>query len=258
MTTPPRLHWTDEELGRVQDSAKSGPRSTRLITTADLDVVFQPIVDLKTGATFALEALVRCKWPEYKNPAALFERAVAERATGRLGRPIRDVTFARGVGHRLFINVHPDELSSRWLVRPDDPLNYHEGDVYLEITESAAFEYFDLCRGVLAEICSRSRVHLVVDDFGAGHSNLKRVIDLQPSVVKLDRQLISALDRNPRQQVLVKSVIEICKDLGATVVAEGIETREELERVRDAGADFAQGYLLARPGYPVPAVAWPP
>ena len=98
----------------------------------------------------------------------------------------------------------------------------------------------------------------MVDDFGAGHSNLKRVIDLQPSVVKLDRQLISALDKNPRQQVLVKSVIEICKDLGATVVAEGIETREELERVRDAGADFAQGYLLARPGYPVPAVAWPP
>lgn len=256
MTTP-RLNWTDEEVGRVQQSAASGPRSTRLITTADLDVVFQPIVDLGTGTTFALEALVRCKWPEYKNPAVLFERAVAERATGRLGRPIRDVTFARGAGQPLFINVHPDELSSRWLVRPDDPLNYHDADVYLEITESAAFEYFDLCRGVLSEICSRSRVHLVVDDFGAGHSNLKRVLDLEPSVVKLDRELISGLDKNPRQQVLVKSVVEICKDLGATVVAEGIETKEELDRVRDAGADYAQGYLLARPAYPVPPVSWP-
>lgn len=256
---PPRISWTDaDELGRVQQTAASGPRSTRLITTADLDVVFQPIVDVQTGESFAQEALVRCKWPEYKNPAVLFERAVEERATGRLGRPIRDVTFARGVGHRLFINVHPDELSSRWLVRPDDPLNYHEGDVYLEITESAAIDCFDLCRGVLAEICSRSRVYLVVDDFGAGHSNLKRVLDLEPSVVKLDRELISNLDKNPRQQILVKSVVEICKDLGATVVAEGIETREEFECVRDAGADYAQGYLLARPAYPIPAVTWPP
>ncbi|MND03307.1 Cyclic di-GMP phosphodiesterase Gmr [compost metagenome] len=75
--------------------------------------------------------------------------------------------------------------------------------------------------------------------------------------MKLDRELISGIDKNPRQQVLVKSVVEICKDLGATVVAEGIETREELERVRDAGADYAQGYLLARPAYPVPAVSWP-
>ncbi len=253
----PRLHWTDEEPGRVQDSAASGPRSTRLITTEDLDVVFQPIVDLSTGATFAQEALVRCKWPEYKNPEKLFERAVAERATGRLGRPIRDVTFARGAGQRLFINVHPDELASRWLVRPDDPLNYHDAEVFLEITETAAFEYFDLCRGVLAEICSRSRVSLVVDDFGAGHSNLKRVLDLEPKVVKLDRELIKGLDQSRRQQILVKSVVEICKDLGATVVAEGIETYEELVAVRDTGAEYAQGYVLARPSYPFPAVSWP-
>jgi EAL domain-containing protein (putative c-di-GMP-specific phosphodiesterase class I) len=167
------------------------------------------------------------------------------------------VAFARGAGHRLFVNVHPDELSSRWLVRPDDPLNYHDNEVFLEITESAAFEYFDLCRGVLKELCARAQVHLVVDDLGAGHSNLKRVLDLEPKVVKLDRELVVELDKSRRQQVLVRSVTELCKELGAEVVAEGIETLDELKAVRDCGADYAQGFLLAKPAYPIPQVHWP-
>ena len=256
MTEPKQLRWTAPERENTVDTSNV-IRSTRLITADDIDIHYQPIVATATGTLFALEALVRCKWPEYKNPMNLFARAVEERSTGRLGRPIRDVAFANGAGQRLFVNVHPDELSSRWLVRPDDPLNYHDNDVYLEITESAAFEYFDLCRSVLKELCSRSQLKLVVDDLGAGHSNLKRVLDLEPKVVKLDRALITDLHKNRRQQILVKAVVELCKDLGAEVVAEGIETRDELVAVRDCGADYVQGYLLARPGYPVPLVNWP-
>jgi EAL domain-containing protein (putative c-di-GMP-specific phosphodiesterase class I) len=249
-----KMRWTSAEGVPEQDGLI---RSTRLLTADDLDVVFQPIVSIATGKLYALEALVRCKWPEFKSPPALFARAVEEKATGRLGRPIRDVAFGRGVGHRLFVNIHPDELTSRWLVRPDDPLNYHDQEVFLEITESAAFEYFDLCRNVLKELCDRAHVNLVVDDLGAGHSNLKRILDLEPRVVKLDIELVKELDKNRRQQILVRSVVQLCKELGATVVAEGIETLDELKAVRDSGADFAQGYLLAKPGYPVPDFNWP-
>ena len=155
------------------------------------------------------------------------------------------------------MNIHPEELSSRWLVRPDDPLTYHEGELFLEITESAAFEYFDLCRSVLREVCLRTSANLVVDDLGAGHSNLRRVLDLEPAVVKLDRELVREIDKNRRQFVLVKAVVDLCKDLGAQVVCEGIETVDELKAVRDTGADYAQGYLVARPGYPAPATNWP-
>lgn len=252
--TNKHLRWTAAEGPLVEEALT---RSTRLITAEDIDMVFQPIVTIATGKLFALEALVRCKWPEFKSPPALFARAVEEKATGRLGRPIRDVAFSRGAGVPLFVNIHPDELSSRWLVRPDDPLNYHDAEVFLEITESAAFEYFDLCKSVLKELCARAQVHLVVDDLGAGHSNLKRILDLEPQVVKLDLALVRDLDKNRRQQILVRAVVQLCKELGATVVAEGIETLDELKAVRDSGADYAQGYLLAKPAYPIPSFVWP-
>jgi len=165
------------------------------VTVSDLDVVFQPIVDLSNGSTFAHEALTRCKWPEFKNPMKLFEQAQEERCCGSLGRKVREVAFARCTDAPLFVNLHPHELDEGWLVRPDDPLFFHERAVYLEITESAAFNYFSLCMNVLKEICSRSGAFLVVDDFGAGHSNLKRIIDLEPHVVKLDLALVRGIEK---------------------------------------------------------------
>lgn len=232
-------------------------KSVRGLTRDDIDVVFQPILELESRSIFAYEALTRCKWPEYANPAALFEQASTEDGCGRLGRIIRDVTFERAAGFPLFVNVHPDELSARWLVRPDDPLYVHDHHVFVEITESAAFTHYDLCRSVLREMSARGGVFLAVDDLGAGHSNLKRVLDLEPHVVKLDRALVTGLDTNKRQQILVRYVVELCRELGATVVAEGIETVEEFKAVVDVGVQFGQGFLFAKPTFPMPKAKWP-
>jgi EAL domain-containing protein (putative c-di-GMP-specific phosphodiesterase class I) len=241
----------------LNEAASSVASSVRDIGVADLDVVFQPIVELSTGACFAFEALTRCKWPEFKNPMKLFERAQEERCCGTLGRKVREVAFARCTDAPLFVNLHPHELDEGWLVRPDDPLFFHERAVYLEITESAAFSYFALCVNVLKEICSRSGAFLVVDDFGAGHSNLKRIIDLEPHVVKLDLALVRGIEKSKRQQILVRQVVLLCKELGARVVAEGIETEDELAAVIDTGAHYGQGYLFARPAFPIPKPSWP-
>jgi len=227
------------------------------LTVGDLDVVFQPIVELQSGAVFAYEALTRCKWPEFKNPLVLFAQAEAERACGPLGRKVREVAFSRCADAPLFVNLHPHELSDGWLVRPDDPLFFHDRAVYLEITESAAFDYFGLCAGVLKEICSRGGAYLVVDDLGAGHSNLKRIVDLEPHVVKLDLALIRNVEKSRRQQILVRQVVSLCEELGAKVVAEGIETEDELRALLDTGAHYGQGYLFAKPAYPIPTARWP-
>jgi len=255
--TRKRLNWTLTEEESEKLRAEHDKRPTRDLTVEDLDVVFQPLVDLNAGKLQAVEALVRCRWEEYRNPEVLIKASADEGTIGRLGRLIREVAFDRCRDLPMFINVHPHELSSRWLVRPDDPINFHGNNVFIEITESAAFEYFGLCSGVLREICSRSGAKLVIDDLGAGFSNLKRVIDLQPDVVKIDRELVSGLDTNQRQRVLFHHVVRMCKELGARVVAEGIETVDELKAVRDGGADYGQGYLMARPGYPIPTPHWP-
>ena len=77
-------------------------------------------------------------------------------------------------------------------------------------------------------------------------------------MVKLDRDLVAGLDKSPRQQALVSGVVRLCDDLKATVVAEGIETPDEYSALIDTGAQLGQGYLFARPSYPMPNVTWPP
>jgi EAL domain-containing protein (putative c-di-GMP-specific phosphodiesterase class I) len=229
-----------------------------MVEPSDLSVVFQPIVVLRTGELFAYELLVRCSVAEFRSPPRLFEEAVKLQCTGRLGRMIREIGVPFGGGKPLFVNIHPRELSEGWLVRPDDPIFLHDDDVFLEVTESVPLTHYELCMNVLKEVCTRGGVYLVVDDFGAGYSNLKRISDLEPKVVKLDRQLISGIDQHRRQWELVAAVVDLCNRLGAMVVAEGVETLREYRALVDTGARFGQGYLFARPGFPPPEVSWPP
>lgn len=251
-----RQKWTYSGSAAGPRLPRASKKSIRRLDQDDIDVVFQPIVDLSKQRVFAYEALTRGKATS-TDPAAMFERASREDAWGRLGRLIREVTFERGSGFPLFINVHPAELAARWLVRPDDPIYQHNHHVFLEITESATFTHYETCLNVLKEVRARADVRLAIDDLGAGYSNLMRVIELEPQVVKLDRELVTGLQSNPKQQRLMQHLAALCKDLGADVVAEGIETEEELRAVIDTGVRYGQGYVFARPAYPMPDAIWP-
>ena len=253
-----RLSDAPQALEKARTGRDSYFAFERLVSPNDLTVVFQPIVSLEDGKLYAYEALVRCAIKELQNPLVLFERAVQVGCAGRLGRMIREIAVPLSAGKPIFLNVHPQELHEAWIVRPDDPIFSHDHTVFLEVTESMPLTHHELCMNVLGELRARANVELVVDDLGAGYSNLKRILDLEPKVVKLDRGLIINLDRSVRQQRLVSGVVRLCVDLGATVVAEGIETDDEFSALRDTGAHYGQGYLFARPAYPMPAVTWPP
>lgn len=228
----------------------------RVLDNRDVRVVFQPVVDLRTQKIFAYEALVRSKAPEFESPMALFKAAIDHSCAGELGRLIRELAVASCQDHPLFLNVHPAELNERYLVQPDDPIFDHGKDVYLEITEGVPLSHFELCKSILSEVRGRG-VYLVVDDLGAGYSNLKYIADLAPRIVKLDRELVAGLTRETRLFKLVCGIVILCRELDAMVVAEGIETADELEAVIESGARYGQGYLLARPAYPPPEVNWP-
>jgi EAL domain-containing protein (putative c-di-GMP-specific phosphodiesterase class I) len=250
------MKWS-ETFERPKDDAPSVV-SVGQLKRDDIGVVYQPIVDLSDGSTFAYEALVRCKVDGFRAPPQLFAQAEREHLCGRLGRLIRDVSFSTEMSTALFVNLHPAELSERWLVRPDDPIGFHGADVFLEITESAAFDQPELTRRVLKDVCERVDAKLVVDDFGAGYSDVFRVLELEPDVVKFDRNLIQNADADPAKRDRLNYLVDLCTELGALVVVEGIETVGELRAVRESGAPLAQGYLLARPEYPPPRANWEP
>jgi EAL domain-containing protein (putative c-di-GMP-specific phosphodiesterase class I) len=214
----------------------------------------QPVVDLRQRRVFAHEALLRSKDPEFKGPLTLIEAAIANEFMGALGRELRRMAVET-CQTPLFLNINPAEFDEGWLVRPDDAIFAHDHAVYLEITESVPLSHYRFCQSVLGEIRSKG-VSIAVDDLGAGYSNFKYISDLAPEVVKLDRQLIAGLTRDTRLFRLVRSIVRLCEDLGARVVAEGIETEAELSACMAAGAHYGQGYLLARPALPAPEVHW--
>jgi EAL domain-containing protein (putative c-di-GMP-specific phosphodiesterase class I) len=235
---------------------EEGAEGVRALRLEQIGVAFQPIVKLSTGKVFGQEALVRCKRPEYADPRALFEHAVAEDACGRLGRMIREVAFTSCGDVPLFVNLHPAELAARWLVRPDDPIGFHSQPVYLEIPESATYSHFDLCTSILKELCVRTGALLAVDDVGASYSSVERLVQLEPAVVKLDITVTRDIDKNPLQQAVARDMVSLCKDLSALVVAEGIENVRELAMLKELGVTLGQGYLLARPAFPPPVPVW--
>ncbi|MBA3464899.1 MAG: EAL domain-containing protein [Deltaproteobacteria bacterium] len=228
----------------------------RVLDERTVWMAYQPVVDLRTRKVFAYEALVRSKAPEFATPPDLFNAAVEHACTGELGRMLREMSLVGCPNFPLFLNIHPAELNERYIVQPDDPIFQHDRDVYLEITEGVPLSHFHLCQTILSEVRDRG-VYLVVDDLGAGYSNLKYIADLQPRAVKLDRGLIAGLNTTSRLFKLVSAIVVLCHELGAVVVAEGIETVEELEAVIESGAQYGQGYLLARPAFPLPEVKWP-
>jgi EAL domain-containing protein (putative c-di-GMP-specific phosphodiesterase class I) len=250
-----RLSDAPAALSRFEDREASF--FDGLSTLDDFSTVFQPVVRLADGALFGYEALVRCP-PPTLSPTGLFTQAAAMRSSGRLGRMIREIAVSLCSGTPLFVNLHASELEEGWVVRPDDPIFAHDDDIYLEISESVPMTHSDLCTSVLSLARSRTGVYLVVDDFGAGYSNLELISDLAPKLVKLDRRLIENLHGNRRKHKLVSMVVRLCQELGAEVVAEGIETRDELSAVRDSGAQYGQGFLLGRPSFPKPSITWPP
>lgn len=222
----------------------------------NVGIAFQPIVDLSTRKTVAYEALARSLSPELPGVLDLFEAAVQVGRVAELGRLHRGQAITLCKEWPLFLNVYPNEFDYGWLVRPDDPMFRHRRPVTLEVTEAVPLKYFEQCESVLTELRKKG-VTLAIDDLGAGYSNLKYISDLAPDVVKIDRDLIIGIRQGTRQFRLLESIIHLCHEMEAKVVVEGIETVLELVSIIAAGADYGQGYLLARPACPPPPAVWP-
>jgi len=228
----------------------------KVFAAGALSIVFQPIVDLSSGTTVAAEALTRISALPQLGPDAWF--AAAESAglltlaeVAAINAALRSSAMLPP-GLRIALNVSPSVVISREFHRAIalvDPKS-----LILEITERAVIEDYDSVRSAI-EPLRAAGIQLAVDDAGAGFASLRHILQLDPDIIKLDRELCAGINRDSKRIALAGGLTSFAFGLGAQIVAEGIETQAELDVLTALGVGMGQGYLLGRPQ---PAgEAWP-
>ena len=225
-----------------------------LLNESRIRTVFQPIVSLADGTVFGYEALSRGPIGTHLESAdALFNAAKVRNVTRQLERICRFKAIASASslppGCYLFLNISPGVLEERNAGLSRDVMDQHHlarERIVLEITEKEAINDFDLFKRTLQHY-SRQGFKVAIDDAGAGHNSLRAVTEVRPHYIKLDMALVRDIDRDRAKNALVSAIIMFARRIDARVLAEGIETIEELSSLIEIGVDYGQGYLLARP-----------
>ncbi len=224
--------------------------------------LFHPIVDAETGAVFAHEALIRARDPrtqEVIGAGPIIDASVKLNLEHVLDQRARQVAIRNAaVLHmpdtRLFINFMPNtiydpEVCLRTTMETAEECGTELSSLVFEVVESEHIPDMRRLKHILDYYKSRG-VGTAVDDMGAGFSTLEYLTALRPDYVKLDRALIvrAEHDRSARQNLDL--VVAQARRLEIQVIAEGIETESQMHMCREAGADFMQGFLFARPANP--------
>ena len=251
-----------EEYGsstfRVGDRA--GISATLERALASLWVAHQPIVRASNLSLFAYEVLMRSEEPDLPNPQAVLKAAERVERLNDLGATVRRLaaldidTCPDAV---FFVNLHPEDLSDEALYEASASLTPYAHRVVLEVTERASLEHITHLRERMARLRALG-FRIALDDLGAGYAGLTSFTQLEPEFVKLDMELIRGIHLNEMKRKIVRSMVELCHDMGKSIVAEGVETREECDVLVDLECDLLQGYLLARPGRAFPTIAGAP
>ena len=213
-----------------------------------LAIVFQPIVRLEDRVTVGLEALSRFDSQPPRGPDEWFERAgligrrveleltALRKALGNLGRIPAPLFLAVNVSPETALSDPFRELVSR-IAGPR---------VVLELTEDQLIkDYVSLMSGL--ELVRGNGCRLAMDDTGAGYTSLRHIVRLAPEIVKCDRELVEQISTDKALRAVVRGVIALAEEIEALVIAEGIETEEQLATLRSLGILYGQGFFLGRP-----------
>ena len=234
----------------------------KAIGDGQISVHFQPLYDLEPYRLCGFEALARWVHPERGtiSPAVFIALAEESGLIEALTDWVIDHAMSRladwkrklpGTDH-LTVNVN---ISGRDLARPDladhvqAVLQRHQvdpGSLTLEITESTLMGQLDVATKTMEHLRA-SGVRFSIDDFGTGYSSLAYLGTLPIDSLKIDRSFVAGMGAKPQNVEIVRAVLTLGKALGRKVVAEGIETAEQLATLRKLGVDVGQGYLLSRP-----------
>ena len=132
------------------------------------------------------------------------------------------------------------------MIRTLEKTELQPSDVVFEISEQESIESFDVFREVRDEYRNLG-FQFALDDTGAGYASLQAVIELEPDFIKVDRALVTGLDVDPARQALLRALQGVADSIDARIIAEGLDTLEELEMLGELGIPFGQGWLFGKP-----------
>jgi EAL domain-containing protein (putative c-di-GMP-specific phosphodiesterase class I)/CheY-like chemotaxis protein len=229
----------DGELARAFD-----------VASESIWIAFQPIVSVSRSRVFGYEALMRPDHPQLRSPLELL--AAAE----RLGRTIDlDHLVTARVAQTaldappealLFVNLHPCSFGDSFLFSDENPLLPVARRVVLEITERSSLAQIPDIAEKIASL-REAGFRIAVDDLGTGYSGLTSLVRFKPEFVKFDKELVSGIHASSTRTKLVRSLEQLCRELGIRTIAEGVEEPNERDALIELGCDLLQGYLFGRP-----------
>ena len=231
----------------------------KAIQNNELVVYYQPKINFRNKDIYGFEALVRWNHPEKGLiPPGLFiplaEQTSLISDIGRivLQKTAKQIRLWNNLGYNnicVSVNIVAQQIRRGQLLNDLDQAiddNQIDGSsLELEITESSLIENSDSVRNLLDEIKKR-KINISLDDFGTGYSSLSYLADFPIDILKIDRSFVSKIGEN-KQQAIVSAMIAMGKAMGMTVVAEGIETEQQMQYLQDLDCDIAQGYLFSKP-----------
>jgi diguanylate cyclase (GGDEF)-like protein len=250
-------------LARQRNGQRDKAVLQDIILGEGLSTVFQPIVHLETGEVFGYEALTRGpRQTQMESPATLFSVADEVDLTFELDRACFRGALRSAVGvepvHRLFLNLLPNSFYDAAFIEIEvghllEAAGLTPANIVFEITERLAIENFTSFRRALAAYAAMG-FGVAIDDVGTRHSNLETVMALRPDFIKLSDVLTRGVARSTVKREMLRSLGHIAEAIDAVIVAEGIETADDLLCLRDLGVRYGQGYFIARPAPPFPEV----
>ncbi len=244
---------------RVDEDSENARKIDEIIEKNAFKYMFQPIIDSSTGEIFAYEALMRADLSPEVTPQAILEYAAR---TGRLYEIEKEtignvLTFVSehsdyfNPDSRIFINSIPgSHLSEEDMNKFSLLASKTTNKIVIELTEHGQMTDDEIVNS--KKLYENLGMETAIDDYGTGYSNTGNLLRYMPDYVKIDRLLLTDIDKSPAKQRLVSDTISFCRENGIKSLAEGIETAEELQTVISLGADLLQGYYLARPSTVIP------
>ncbi|HSG55672.1 MAG TPA: EAL domain-containing protein, partial [Paracoccaceae bacterium] len=234
------------------ESAEVRARVEEMLDGHAITIFHQPIHDLATGEPMGVECLARFPNTTRRGPDQWFEDA--ERVGLGVELEMAAVRAAlETLGHvpngkYVAINASPATILSGMLERELEGVD--TGKLVIEVTEHQQVADYTVLSRQLARL--KDKVRIAIDDVGTGYSGLRHIVDLQPDILKMDMALTRDIHRDPARRALTGALVQLARDIGCKLVAEGIETIEERNAMADLGVDYGQGYFFARP---LPVVA---